>query len=75
MEPSVERGEASEKEEEEENPEEEEEEVPASTSLPMDIDATEDYLQFIEELGRHPGGQTSVPPDSPEDPFDRRSVN
>ncbi|MED6172898.1 hypothetical protein PIB30_054224 [Stylosanthes scabra] len=48
MEPSVEKKEAS-----EEDPEEEkdpEEEVPTSSSLPMDIDATKDYLQFIKEL-------------------------
>ncbi|MED6139089.1 hypothetical protein PIB30_080597, partial [Stylosanthes scabra] len=86
MEPSIEKEEANEKEEEEEDLEEEEEEeekdpeeeVPASTFLPMDIDATEDYLQFIEELERHPGyspihsGQASVP-DSPEDPSDQHS--
>ncbi|MED6127889.1 hypothetical protein PIB30_092400 [Stylosanthes scabra] len=46
----------------------------------MDIDAIEDYLQFIEKLERHPGyfpihnDQDSVP-DSPEDPSDRRSVS
>ncbi|MED6199556.1 hypothetical protein PIB30_077051 [Stylosanthes scabra] len=51
MKPSIEKEEASEKEEEKEDPKEDpeeeenpEEEVPASTSLPMDIDATEDYL-------------------------------
>ncbi|MED6198554.1 hypothetical protein PIB30_067522 [Stylosanthes scabra] len=64
IEPSIEKEEASENEEDpEEDPEEEEEEkeeedpeekVLASTSLPMDIDAIEDYLQFIEELERHP---------------------
>ncbi|MED6185352.1 hypothetical protein PIB30_056195 [Stylosanthes scabra] len=83
MEPSVEKEKASKKEEKEEDSEEEEEEdpveeFPASTSLLMDIDATGDYLQFIEELERHPGyspihsGQPSVP-DSPEDRLDRRS--
>ncbi|MED6134834.1 hypothetical protein PIB30_040615 [Stylosanthes scabra] len=75
MKPTVEMEEASEKEEDEEDPEEE---VPASTSLPMDIDATEDYLQFIEELGRHPeyspihSGHASVP-DSPKDLSDQHS--
>ncbi|MED6126841.1 hypothetical protein PIB30_082395, partial [Stylosanthes scabra] len=85
MEPSVEKEEASEKDKEEEDPEEEEEEedheeeVPASTSLPMDIDATKDYLQFIEELERHlensriHSGQDSVP-NLPEDPSDQRSI-
>ncbi|MED6207411.1 hypothetical protein PIB30_035615 [Stylosanthes scabra] len=95
MELSVEKEEVSEKEEEEEDPEEEEdeeedpeedeeedpeEEAPDTTSLPMDIDATEDYLQFIEELECHPGyspihsGQASVP-DLPKDPSDRRSIS
>ncbi|MED6195369.1 hypothetical protein PIB30_037294 [Stylosanthes scabra] len=76
MKPSVEKEEASEEDpEEEENPEEE---IPASSSLPMDIDATEDYLQFIEELERHPeyspvrSGHASVS-DSPEDALDRQS--
>ncbi|MED6180936.1 hypothetical protein PIB30_014718 [Stylosanthes scabra] len=31
-----------------------EEEVPASSSLPMDIDDTEDYWHFIEESERRP---------------------
>ncbi|MED6170927.1 hypothetical protein PIB30_035892 [Stylosanthes scabra] len=78
--PSIEKKEANEYEEEEEDPEKEdpEEEVLASTSLPMDIDATEDYLQFIEELERRPeyspirSSNASVP-DSPEDPSDRQS--
>ncbi|MED6170982.1 hypothetical protein PIB30_036339 [Stylosanthes scabra] len=68
MEPSVEKKEASEKNpEEEEDPEEE---VYASPSLSMDIDASEDYLQIIEELERRPeyslirSGHASVP-DSP----------
>ncbi|MED6196242.1 hypothetical protein PIB30_045722 [Stylosanthes scabra] len=84
MEPSAEKEEASKKEEEEEDPEEEEEdlevEVLASTSLPMDIDATEDYLQFIEDLERHPencpihNSQASVP-DFLEDPSDLRSIS
>ncbi|MED6176341.1 hypothetical protein PIB30_087265 [Stylosanthes scabra] len=48
MEPSVEKIEASKEKEEGQNPKEEEEdpeeEVSASTSLPMEIDATDDYL-------------------------------
>ncbi|MED6163616.1 hypothetical protein PIB30_081667 [Stylosanthes scabra] len=46
MEPSVEKEGVREEEEDDEDPEEEdpEEEVPVSTSLPMDIDATENYL-------------------------------
>ncbi|MED6220262.1 hypothetical protein PIB30_043297, partial [Stylosanthes scabra] len=43
--------------EEEEDPEKEEdpeEEAPACSYLPMDIDATEDYLHFIEDLERRP---------------------
>ncbi|MED6189349.1 hypothetical protein PIB30_095129 [Stylosanthes scabra] len=57
-----------------------EEDIPASTSLPMDIDATEDYLQFIEELECRPknspihSAQDSVP-DLPEDSSDQRSVS
>ncbi|MED6141268.1 hypothetical protein PIB30_101635 [Stylosanthes scabra] len=79
--------EASEKEEEEEDPEEKEEEeedpeeeVHTSISLPMEIDAIEDYLQFIEELECYPknspihSGQDSVP-NLPEDSSDRRSVS
>ncbi|MED6219861.1 hypothetical protein PIB30_039711 [Stylosanthes scabra] len=62
-------------EEEEEKSEEEkdpEEEIPASPSLPMDIDATKDYLRFIKDLERRPepsplrSSQASVP-DSPEE--------
>ncbi|MED6134835.1 hypothetical protein PIB30_040616 [Stylosanthes scabra] len=62
-------------EEEEEDEEDPEEEVPASTSLPMEIDATEDYLQFIKELGRHPPIHSghAVVLDSPEDLSDQRS--
>ncbi|MED6121667.1 hypothetical protein PIB30_032323 [Stylosanthes scabra] len=51
MKPSIEKERVSKEEEEEEDLEREEdpeEEVPASTSSPVDIDATEDYLQFIE---------------------------
>ncbi|MED6124272.1 hypothetical protein PIB30_057384 [Stylosanthes scabra] len=66
MEPSVKNGVSSEEdpEEEEEDPEEEEEEpeeeekpedgIMASLSLPMDIDAEEDYLRYINELERYP---------------------
>ncbi|MED6167767.1 hypothetical protein PIB30_005732 [Stylosanthes scabra] len=80
MEPSLEKKEANEYEKVEEDPEEEdaEEEVPASTSLPMGIDATEEYLQFIEELEPRPeyspicSGHASVS-DSPEDTTDRQS--
>ncbi|MED6200284.1 hypothetical protein PIB30_083583 [Stylosanthes scabra] len=65
MEPSVkkevsiekdpEEGEDPKKEEEEsEENEDPEEEIPASPSLPMDIDATEDYLHFIEDLEHRP---------------------
>ncbi|MED6211248.1 hypothetical protein PIB30_071890 [Stylosanthes scabra] len=59
MEPSVEKGESS-----EEDPEMEEEDaekagspedrVPATPSLPMDIDAEENFQRYIEELGRAP---------------------
>ncbi|MED6172053.1 hypothetical protein PIB30_046559 [Stylosanthes scabra] len=74
MESSIEKKEANEYGEEEEDPEEEdpEEGVPASPSLPMDIDATEDYLRFIKELECRPeyspicSGHASVP-NSPED--------
>ncbi|MED6159017.1 hypothetical protein PIB30_038515 [Stylosanthes scabra] len=64
MEPSVKKKEASKEDEEEKDPEEEEEnseeELPASTSLPMDIDATEDCLQFIEELERNLENSPSI---------------
>ncbi|MED6123789.1 hypothetical protein PIB30_052727 [Stylosanthes scabra] len=63
-----------------EEPKEEdpEEEILASTSLPMGIDATEDYLRFIEELEHRPNyspnrsDHASIP-DSPEDPTDEHS--
>ncbi|MED6118345.1 hypothetical protein PIB30_001571 [Stylosanthes scabra] len=77
-------------EEEEEDPEEESEEpkkeesledgIPASSSLPMDIDAEEDYLRYINELERPPehsplrSCQASVP-DIPVKAFDRHSDN
>ncbi|MED6127724.1 hypothetical protein PIB30_090847 [Stylosanthes scabra] len=74
MKPTIDKKGTSEEDEEEEDPkedpeedEEEEdpkEEVPASTSLPMDVDADEDYLQVLE---------ASVS-DLPEDSLDRRSI-
>ncbi|MED6131787.1 hypothetical protein PIB30_013038 [Stylosanthes scabra] len=59
MEPSVKKGESSEEdpEMEEEDSEEAgnpEDRVPATPSLPMDIDAEEDFQRYIEELGRAP---------------------
>ncbi|MED6199710.1 hypothetical protein PIB30_078506, partial [Stylosanthes scabra] len=82
MEPSVKKKKSSEEDlEEEEDSEEEEDpedEVPASCSLPMDIDADEDYLHFIEELGHRlepsplHSSQASVPA-SPEEASDRQS--
>ncbi|MED6109285.1 hypothetical protein PIB30_031945 [Stylosanthes scabra] len=77
METSVENEVSSEEDpkKEEEDPEEEElehednpeDEIPATPSLPMDIDAEEDYQCYIEELGRVPehsplcNSQASVP--------------
>ncbi|MED6171181.1 hypothetical protein PIB30_038329 [Stylosanthes scabra] len=74
----------------EEDPEEEEEEpeeagnpedgIPATPSLPMDIDAEEDYQRYIEELGRAPepsplrSSQASVP-DEPVEAVDRQFVS
>ncbi|MED6196621.1 hypothetical protein PIB30_049205 [Stylosanthes scabra] len=48
------------KEEEEEEEEEDPEEDPSKEEMPaipraMDMDADEDYLQYLEELRRHPG--------------------
>ncbi|MED6138840.1 hypothetical protein PIB30_078239 [Stylosanthes scabra] len=84
MEPSVKNEESSEEDpEEEEEPEEEdnhEDEIPATPSLPMDIDAEEDYQCYIEELGRAPepsplrSSQASVP-DEPMEAADRQSVS
>ncbi|MED6176644.1 hypothetical protein PIB30_090203 [Stylosanthes scabra] len=85
MEPSVEKGESSEEdpEMEEEDPEEAgnpEDRVPATPSLPMDIDAEEDFQRYIEELGRAPepsplrSGQASVP-DEPVEAADRQSAS
>ncbi|MED6191677.1 hypothetical protein PIB30_002484 [Stylosanthes scabra] len=59
MEPSVKKEESSEEdpEIEEEEPEEEGnpgDGIPATPSLPMDIDAEEDYQRYIKELGRAP---------------------
>ncbi|MED6137348.1 hypothetical protein PIB30_064192 [Stylosanthes scabra] len=89
MEPSVEKEEASKEDEEDEDPEDDpeeneeedpEEEVSASTSLPMDVDADEDYLQYLEVLQNSPEyssihcGHASIP-DLPEDSSVRRSVS
>ncbi|MED6201025.1 hypothetical protein PIB30_091002 [Stylosanthes scabra] len=90
MEPSVEKEEASKEDEEEEDPEEDpeedeeeedpKEEVPASTSLPIDVDADEDFLQYLEVRQHSPeyspfySGQASVP-DLPQDSADRHSVS
>ncbi|MED6108986.1 hypothetical protein PIB30_029327 [Stylosanthes scabra] len=77
MEPSVEKDDVSEEDlEEDEEEEDPKEEIPAFFSLPMDIGATEDYLQFIEELERRPeyslipSSHASVP-DSPDNSADR----
>ncbi|MED6123124.1 hypothetical protein PIB30_046300 [Stylosanthes scabra] len=84
MDPS-DKGESSEKdpEMEEEYPEEAgnpEDRVPASPSLPMDIDAEEDFQRYVEELGRvlEPSplrnSQASAP-DEPVEVADRQSAN
>ncbi|MED6148181.1 hypothetical protein PIB30_050700 [Stylosanthes scabra] len=81
MDPS-EKGESSEEdpEMEEEYPEEAgnpEDRVPATPSLPMDIDAEEDFQCYVEELGRVPepsplrSSQASVP-DEPVEATDRQ---
>ncbi|MED6182453.1 hypothetical protein PIB30_028444 [Stylosanthes scabra] len=89
IEPSVKNEVSSEEElEEEEDPEEEdegseeeedpEERIPASPSLPMDIDVEDDYLRYITELECYPehsplrSSQASVP-DVPSEAFDRQS--
>ncbi|MED6170684.1 hypothetical protein PIB30_033336 [Stylosanthes scabra] len=68
---------------EEEEPEEAgdpEDRIPATPSLPMDIDAEEDFQRYIEELGRAPepsplrSSQASVP-DEPVEAADRQSVS
>ncbi|MED6200828.1 hypothetical protein PIB30_089061 [Stylosanthes scabra] len=68
---------------EEKDPEEAgnpEDKVPASPSLPMDIDAEEDFQRYIEELGRAPepcplhSNQASVP-DEPMEAADRQSAS
>ncbi|MED6223978.1 hypothetical protein PIB30_079398 [Stylosanthes scabra] len=57
-----------------------EDRVPATPSLPMDIDAEEDFQRYIEELGRAPepsplrSCQASVP-DEPVEAADRQSAN
>ncbi|MED6219685.1 hypothetical protein PIB30_038092 [Stylosanthes scabra] len=54
--------------------------VPATPSLPMDIDAKEDFQRYIEELGRAPepsplrSSQASVP-DGPVEAADRQSAS
>ncbi|MED6214781.1 hypothetical protein PIB30_106681 [Stylosanthes scabra] len=84
MDPS-EKGESSEEdpEMEEEYPEEAgnpQDRVPATPSLPMDIDAEEDFQHYVEELGRAPepsplrSSQASVP-DVPEEAADRQSAS
>ncbi|MED6173121.1 hypothetical protein PIB30_056335 [Stylosanthes scabra] len=70
MEPSVEKKDVSE--------EDYEEEIIASSYLPMDIDADEDFLRYIEELERRPepsplrSSHASVP-DLPREASDRQS--
>ncbi|MED6161434.1 hypothetical protein PIB30_060704 [Stylosanthes scabra] len=68
---------------EEEYPEEvgnPEDRVPAIPSLPMDIDAEEDFKRYVEELGRAPepsplrSSQASVP-DEPVEAADRQSAS
>ncbi|MED6137507.1 hypothetical protein PIB30_065606 [Stylosanthes scabra] len=84
MDPS-EKGESSEEdpEMEEEDPEEAgnpEDRVPATPSLPMDIDAEEDFQRYVEELGRAPepsplrSSQASAP-DEPVEAADRQSTS
>ncbi|MED6181773.1 hypothetical protein PIB30_022528 [Stylosanthes scabra] len=87
MEPSVKKDESSE-EDPEEDPEEEEEEpegednpedgIPATPSLPMDIDAEDDYLRYIEELERpsEPSrlrSSQASEPDAPVEASDRQT--
>ncbi|MED6109360.1 hypothetical protein PIB30_032840 [Stylosanthes scabra] len=84
MEPFVKMEESSEEDpEEEEEPEEADnlkDGIPATPSLPMDIDAEEDFQRYIEELGRPPepsplrSSQASVP-DEPMEAADRQSVS
>ncbi|MED6109548.1 hypothetical protein PIB30_034772 [Stylosanthes scabra] len=57
-----------------------EDRVPAAPSLPMDIDAEENFQRYVEELGRAPepsplrSSQASVP-DEPVEAADRQSAN
>ncbi|MED6210891.1 hypothetical protein PIB30_068370 [Stylosanthes scabra] len=57
-----------------------EDRVPATPSLPMDIDAEEDFQRYVEELGRVPepspfrSSQASVP-DEPVEAADRQSAS
>ncbi|MED6195804.1 hypothetical protein PIB30_041437 [Stylosanthes scabra] len=68
---------------EEEDPEEAgnpKDRVPATPSLPMDIDAEEDFQRYIEELGRAPessplGSSQASVPDEPVEAADRQSVS
>ncbi|MED6162591.1 hypothetical protein PIB30_071917 [Stylosanthes scabra] len=82
---SSEKGESSEEdpEMEEEDPEEAvnpEDRVPATPSLPMDIDAEKDFQRYVEELGRAPepsplrSSQASAP-DEPVEAADRQSAS
>ncbi|MED6217129.1 hypothetical protein PIB30_014791 [Stylosanthes scabra] len=79
MKPSVKKDESSEEDPKEEE-EPEEADNPATPSLPMDIDAEEEFQRYIEELGRAPetsplrSSQASVP-DEPVEAADRQSVS
>ncbi|MED6149711.1 hypothetical protein PIB30_065130 [Stylosanthes scabra] len=85
MDSSVKKGESSEEdpEMEEEDPEEAsnpEDRVPATPSLPMDIDAEEDFQRYIEELGRAPEPSPlrsiqAYVPDDPVETADQQSVS
>ncbi|MED6128662.1 hypothetical protein PIB30_100086 [Stylosanthes scabra] len=84
MDPSV-KGESSEEdpEMEEEYPEEAgnpEDRVPATPSLPMDIDAEEDFQRYVEELGHEPEpsplrSSQAFAPDEPVEAADRQSAS
>ncbi|MED6163393.1 hypothetical protein PIB30_079546 [Stylosanthes scabra] len=83
MDPSERESSEEDPEMEEEYPEEAgnpEDRVPATPSLPMDIDAEEDFQRYVEELGRTPepsplrSGQASVT-DGPVEVADRQSAS
>ncbi|MED6122747.1 hypothetical protein PIB30_042796 [Stylosanthes scabra] len=84
MDPS-EKGESSEEdpEMEEEYPEEAgnpEDRIPATPSLPMDIDAEEDFQRYVEELGHAPepsplGSSQASVPDEPVEAADQQSAS